>query len=138
MELLQSGEIFAGCRILHLCGRGGYGVVYLAENALGKRVAVKIISTADKERELRGIRCYMERVPESPWLLPVYHVGIERGECFYLMAAADPMPGTPAYLADTLGNRLKFRKRLAPEEALAASTEPWFVERIYKKLNARI
>ena len=25
-----------------------------------------------------------------------------------------------------------------PEEALAASTEPWFVERIYKKLNARI
>ena len=25
-----------------------------------------------------------------------------------------------------------------PEGALAASTEPWFVERIYKKLNARI
>lgn len=25
-----------------------------------------------------------------------------------------------------------------PEEALAASTEPWFVERIYSKLNARL
>lgn len=25
-----------------------------------------------------------------------------------------------------------------PDQALAASTEPWFVERIYKKLNARI
>ena len=47
MESLQSGEIFAGCRILHLCGRGGYGVVYLAENALGKRVAVKITEKVD-------------------------------------------------------------------------------------------
>ena len=29
-------------------------------------------------------------------------------------------------------------KWFAPEEALKASTEPWFVERIYSKLNARL
>ena len=29
-------------------------------------------------------------------------------------------------------------KWFTPEEALAASTEPWFVERIYSKLNARL
>ena len=30
---LCSGEHFAGCKIVCVCGKGGYGTVYLAENA---------------------------------------------------------------------------------------------------------
>ena len=30
---LCSGELFAGCKIVCVCGKGGYGTVYLAENA---------------------------------------------------------------------------------------------------------
>jgi len=49
---LVPGENFAGCRILSVCGHGGFGTVYLAENAVGRRVAVKIVNTPDKAAEL--------------------------------------------------------------------------------------
>ena len=57
---LRPGENFAGCRIVSVCGHGGFGTVYLAENAVGQRVAVKIVNAPDKEAELRGIRLFME------------------------------------------------------------------------------
>ena len=37
-KLLNPGELFSGCKILHPCGRGAYGVVYLAENAIGHQI----------------------------------------------------------------------------------------------------
>lgn len=116
---LRPGENFAGCRIVSVCGHGGFGTVYLAENAVGQRVAVKIVNAPDKEAELRGIRLFMELSPRSPYLMPILHVGIERNELFYLMAAADPVErSSPVYVADTLGRRLKLRGRLEPAEAL--------------------
>ena len=51
---LRSGDVFAGCKIITLCGKGGYGTVYLAEDAAGKKIAVKLINTNEKERELQG------------------------------------------------------------------------------------
>ena len=119
MLALNPGETFAGCRIVDICGHGGFGTVYLAENAVGRRIAVKIVNAVDQEAELQGIRLYMENAPDSPYLLPILHVGIERGELYYLMDAADPIdPASPVYLADTLGRRLKLRGRLTPDEAL--------------------
>ena len=116
---LKPGENFAGCRIVSVCGHGGFGTVYLAENAVGRRVAVKIVNAPDKKAELRGIRLFMELAPRSPYLMPILHVGIERDELFYLMAAADPVErNSPVYVADTLGRRLKLRGRLDPAEAL--------------------
>lgn len=119
MPILKTGDIFAGCRIIDICGHGGFGTVYLAENAVGDKVAVKIVNAHDREAELKGIRCYMEAAPRSPYLLPIFHVGIERDMLFYCMAAADPLDGdSPRYIADTLGRRLKLRGRLKPEDAL--------------------
>ena len=118
MLSLKIGDMFAGCRILDLCGQGGCGSVYLAEDAVGERVAVKIINTPDKERELRGVQAYMAVMKQSDHLLQLRHVGIEQDTLFYIMPACDPYPGMPGYLPDTLGNRLKFRGRLDPEFAL--------------------
>ncbi|MBQ9336599.1 MAG: serine/threonine protein kinase [Lentisphaeria bacterium] len=118
MLSLKIGDMFAGCRILDLCGQGGCGCVYLAEDAVGERVAVKIINTPDKERELRGVQAYIAVMGQSPHLLQLRHVGIEQDELFYIMPACDAFPGVSAYLPDTLGTRLKFRGRLDPAEAL--------------------
>ena len=119
MLTLKPGEIFAGCRIVDVCGHGGFGTVYLAEDAVGRRIAIKIVNAVDKEAELRGIRLYMENAPDSPYLLPISHVGIERDELYYLMDAADTLdPKSPVYIADTLGRRLKLRGRLVPDAAL--------------------
>ena len=119
MLTLKPGETFAGCRIVDVCGHGGFGTVYLAEDAVGRRIAVKLVNAVDKDAELRGIKLYMEHAPESPYLLLISHVGIERDELYYLMEAADPIdPLSPVYIADTLGRRLKRQGRLAPETAL--------------------
>ena len=118
MMTLKVGDLFAGCRILNLCGQGGCGSVYLAEDAVGERIAIKIINTPDRERELHGVQAYMEVMKQSDHLLQLRHVGIEQDTLFYIMPACDPYPGVPGYLPDTLGNRLKFRGRLDPEFAL--------------------
>lgn len=115
---LKAGDIFAGCKIISVSGHGGFGTVYLAENAIGQQVALKIVNTTDKERELRGIRSFMKLVPASPYLLPIHHVGIEQNELFYIMEIADPLPGSPYYIADTLSKRLKLYHRLKPREVL--------------------
>lgn len=118
MLTLKAGDVFAGCNILCVSGQGGSGVVYLAEDALGKQVALKLVNTVDKEREMRGVKCYMDVMNDSPYLLKIMHVGIERGELFYIMEAADPVANSPVYLADTLDKRLKLNGRLDPENAL--------------------
>ena len=118
MLSLKIGDKFAGCRILDLCGQGGCGSVYLAEDAVGERVAIKIINTPDQERELRGVQAYMAVMKQSDHLLQLRHVGIEQDTLFYIMPACDAYPGMPGYLPDTLGNRLKFRGRLDPDFAL--------------------
>ncbi|MBO4631698.1 MAG: serine/threonine protein kinase, partial [Lentisphaeria bacterium] len=118
MLSLKIGDMFAGCRILDLCGQGGCGSVYLAEDAVGERVAIKIINTPDKERELRGVQAYMAVMEQSDHLLQLRHVGIEQDTLFYIMPACDPYPGVPGYLPDTLGTRLKIKGRLDPDFAL--------------------
>ena len=115
MLTLKVGDLFAGCRILDLCGQGGCGSVYLAEDAVGERVAIKIIHTPDRDRELRGVQAYMAVMKQSAHLLQLRHVGIEQDTLFYIMPACDPCPGVPKYLPDTLGTRLKSRGRLDPE-----------------------
>lgn len=115
---LRPGESFAGCKIINICGKGGYGSVYLAENAAGKRVAVKLINTNEKKRELQGIKNYMPISQQSPYLLSVFHVGMEQNELFLVMEAADPLPESTYYLPDTLSKRLQLYGNISPAEAL--------------------
>ena len=42
MLKLHYGDFFAGCKIISFCGKGGYGTVYLAEDATGKKLPLKL------------------------------------------------------------------------------------------------
>ena len=119
MRILQPGDVFAGCRILSFCGSGGMGSVYLAEDATGRRIALKIVNTAAADRELNGIRQYIQAAAGKPGLLQVHHAGIEQDCLFYLMEAADPLENTGnTYIPKTLSAVLKRDGKLAPRPAL--------------------
>ena len=73
-SLPETGEIFSGCQILAQCGKGAYGVVFLAQNPLGQKVIIKIVtSPKGSERELKGLRNYMAVSGKHPNLLHIFH-----------------------------------------------------------------
>ena len=119
MRILKPGETFAGCRILSFCGSGGAGSVYLASDAMQRRIALKIVHTAASERELNGVRSYIRAAAGKPGLLQIYHAGIEQDSLFYLMEAADALENTGrTYIPKTLAAVLKREGKLAPRQAL--------------------
>ena len=124
---LAPGQTIAGCRILSECGRGAYGTVYLAEDALGRRVAVKILpESTDGDYELKGLRNYIGVCASSPALMTVFLCGREANAPFYIMEAADnaaEIPGGGNYVPDTLALRLERQKRIPPQEAFSICHE---------------
>jgi len=90
----EVGTQFAGYRIDGVLGRGGMGVVYLAnELALDRPVALKLIAPelADdslfRERFLRESR--LAASIDHPGILPVYAAGDAGGELFLAMRFVD-------------------------------------------------
>src|SRR3954453_4896891 len=87
---IKIGTIFAGYRIEGVLGRGGMGVVYLAEqHDLGRRVAIKVIAPA-----LASDPNYLERFSresrlaaaiEHPNAIPIYEAGVADDEMPYLV-----------------------------------------------------
>ena len=119
MRILQPDDVFAGCRILSYCGSGGMGSVYLAADAMQRKIALKIVNTAASERELEGIRKYIQAAAGKPGLLQIHHAGIEQDSLFYIMEAADPLENTGGtYIPKTLGTVLKHDGKLTPGAAL--------------------
>ena len=55
MMILRPDDTFAGCRIIALCGSGGTGVVYLAQDAMERQVALKIVAMCDANNETRNV-----------------------------------------------------------------------------------
>jgi Protein kinase domain len=85
---LTVGEEFAGHRIERVLGRGGMGVVYLAEHLrLGRKVAIKVLSPdlasdeAFRRRFLRESRA--AAALEHPNIVPVFDAG-EVAEAAYI------------------------------------------------------
>ena len=117
---LERDVFFAGCRILQVCGQGASGMVYLAENAVGKHIALKVLNTQDaSDKELRGIRNYMRIWQNVASLVAIHHVGIENGRAYYIMDAADNASSSPGeYIPDTLANRLKINNQIPLTDAL--------------------
>jgi serine/threonine protein kinase len=87
---VKIGSIFAGYRIEGVLGRGGMGVVYLAEQPeLGRRVAIKVIAPA-----LASDPDYLERFRresrlaaaiEHPNAIPIYEAGVADEDMPYLV-----------------------------------------------------
>ena len=125
---LAPGQSIAGCRILSECGRGAYGTVYLAEDALGRRVAVKLLpETADGDYELKGLRNFIGVCSSSPALMTVFLCGREADSPFYVMEAADDAAETPGgqYIPDTLALRLERQKRIPPKRHSPSAMNCW-------------
>ena len=121
---LKRGDTFSGCEILSLCGRGAFGVTYLARNPLGRRIAIKIVGATDRpDRELNGIRNYMRIAESHPDLLQIFHVGETEDGFFYTMEAADDCGTGPDYLPATLGNLMRLGRKFSPDEAVGIARE---------------
>jgi serine/threonine-protein kinase len=87
---IQIGSTFAGYSIEGVLGRGGMGVVYVAEQPeLGRKVAIKVIAP-----ELASDPDYLRRFEhesrlaaaiEHPNAIPIYEAGVAEGEIPYLV-----------------------------------------------------
>ena len=109
------GDEFAGYRIQRELGRGGMGIVYLAEQqSLHRRVALKLITPAlgDDEQFRRRFESEAQHAAslEHPNVVPVYEAGSFQGHLFLAMRYIDGID---------LGGRLRASGHLeAPEAAL--------------------
>ena len=76
--------------LLAHCGKGAYGMVFLAENSVThQKVALKIIHTFSQnfERELKGLQQY-QQICRGTNLLQIYQVGKGEDFFYYTMEAA--------------------------------------------------
>jgi serine/threonine protein kinase len=117
--------------LVRLVGKGAYGEVWLARNAVGVYHAVKIVqrrffpADAPYEREFRGIQKFMPISRSHPGLVHVLHVGRNDDErfFFYIMEAGDDETSgqrfnPDTYYPKTLASELVRRATLPPEECL--------------------
>ena len=114
----EPGDKLCSCTLLVKCGEGSYGEVWLAENAIGGKVALKILKKKFSEREIRGLQNYKDC--SHPNLLKIRHIEINDDFACYTMDAADDLNnGKGDYLPDTLANRLNKYGRLDSKEITA-------------------
>ena len=112
-------------------GRGAYGEVWLARNAVGVYHAAKIVQRrgfpADEpyEREFRGIQKFMPVSRTHPGFVHILHVGRNDEERYFfcVMEAGDDKTAgqridPETYSPKTLGTELEWRGKIAPEECL--------------------
>ncbi|MBQ6472973.1 MAG: serine/threonine protein kinase, partial [Victivallales bacterium] len=118
----RPGDNFAGCRILARCGTGAFGAVYLVQDAIGHRLALKIFHEGMESPKLQeALQRYTSLPAEATThLVQIRHFGMEDGRLYYLMEAADNASrDCSSYCPDTLEARLKQQGRLSLQEALA-------------------
>ncbi|MBC8096443.1 MAG: CHASE2 domain-containing protein [Akkermansiaceae bacterium] len=117
--------------MLRCIGRGAYGEVWLARDAIGSFHAVKLVfrksfsSAVPFEREFRGMQKYTPISRNHPGWVHVLHVGRNEAQgCFYyIMEAGDDEssgqeinPNT--YQPRSLASEILKRRRLPPRECL--------------------
>ena len=127
----KAGVVIPDHTLVRRVGKGGYGEVWLARNAIGGFHAVKIIrrgefpSDAPYEREFRGIQKFMPVSRSHAGFVHVLHAGRNDDEAFfyYVMEPCDDEAlgqkiDPNHYTARTLAAVLARRGKLEPEECL--------------------
>ena len=115
--ILKAGDSIGSCTVVQLCGNGSFGTVYLVEDAIGRRLAAKVVPRTGSlsERELAGLKNYKDCRHAN--LLAIHHIEITDSFICCTMDAADDLNrGQGEYLADTLGNRIRKSGRRTGEE----------------------
>ena len=115
--ILKAGDSIGSCTVVQPCGNGSFGTVYLVEDAIGRRLAVKVVPRTGSlsERELAGLKNYKDCRHAN--LLAIHHIEITDSFICCTMDAADDLNrGQGEYLADTLGNRIRKSGRRTGEE----------------------
>ncbi|MBE6368223.1 MAG: hypothetical protein E7052_10010 [Lentisphaerae bacterium] len=123
--LPEVGKKFSGMQVLSCCGRGAFGIVYLAQNPLGDKIVIKVISSpVCIEQELAGLRHYMAVAGKHPSLLKILHIGEMENGFYYTMEAADNCgdPNT-GYRPATLRNLFKLKRKFSVDEAISITRE---------------
>ena len=111
----KAGDKLCSCTLLQYCGEGGFGGVWLAEDAIGAKIALKILRNKYSEKEVAGLKYYKDC--NHPNLLKIRHIEISDDLICYTMDAADDLNcGKGEYLPDTLANRLDKYGRLDGKE----------------------
>jgi hypothetical protein len=126
-----SGLVIPDHTLLRCVGKGAYGEVWLARNAIGIFHAVKIVRRRDFPsdepygREFKGIQKFMPISRSHAGFVHVLHVGRNdpTGFFFYIMEAADDQSSgqrvdPERYSPKTLASELTWRGNLQPEECL--------------------
>jgi len=117
IEILED-HLAGRYRLEREIGRGGMGVVYLAEDRKHRRpVAIKILqaqlsAVLGTERFLREIE-FSARL-QHPYIVPLYDSGDAGGVLYYVMPFAD---------GESLARRLTRERQLPVEEALRVASE---------------
>ena len=92
-DVLTTGSVVAGYRIARLIGRGATGSVYLAEDAEGQQVALKVLipelarNERFRERFLREARIAASL--DEPHIVPTLATGEEGGVLYLVMRFVD-------------------------------------------------
>jgi serine/threonine protein kinase len=120
--------VIPGYVLISAIGRGAYGEVFLAEDATGRRVALKVVTPrpelTDKmlQRELGGLKRFLAVAESDPHLVRIHEL-IENLPCggfAYAMELADSIHGhgVTDYTPLTLRHRLRTAGRLTVSESL--------------------
>ena len=109
--------------LLQRCGAGGYGAVYMAQDATGRYLAVKYTLFDDQsgaEREQAGLNYFCRKMRGMQNLIAVHHVVANGKELCYTMDLADDFRsgfgGQEDYCADTLARRIVATPRMPLSE----------------------
>jgi serine/threonine protein kinase len=142
--LLTPGSVLGEYRIEALIGRGGMGIVYLAERPrLGSKVALKLLSAelaADERFRDRFVReSQMASALDHPNIIPVYDAAEADGRAFIAMRYVDG-PSLKALLEETGSLDLERALNLLAQvgSALDAAHESNLIHRDVKPANILI
>lgn len=127
----HAGPNVADHALVRQVGKGGYGEVWLARNAIGLHHVVKMVHRRDfsddgpYEREFRGIQKFMPISRSHPGFVHILHVGRndDRGFFYYIMEPGDDektgqqiLPET--YTPKNLGTVVRQRGALPAKECI--------------------